>query len=224
MQSYGALVTLTVGAVALIFVRVQNEERAQVRRAIAARMLVRRAQDSDLVAFKQMWSDYCAFFGAESSLGGVVFEKMKKQEEMVIAEVDGRPVGFATFIVIPHTFGDAMYLEDLFVSKGVRNMGLGRVLLSHVADLTKKLGVKRLYWVRFLCFTNHLLPVALICSMRSNMRIAGFSMTRWPGSCLWFAIKWNFKHKLRVFKIKNKHAELPQYLNDTLDILQDVRV
>ena len=153
MQSYGALVTLTVGAVALIFVRVQNEERAQVRRAIAARMLVRRAQDSDLVAFKQMWSDYCAFFGAESSLGGVVFEKMKKQEEMVIAEVDGRPVGFATFIVIPHTFGDAMYLEDLFVSKGVRNMGLGRVLLSHVADLTKKLGVKRLYWVRFLCFT-----------------------------------------------------------------------
>jgi len=68
--------------------------------------------------------------------------------EAVIAEEDGRPIGFALFF---HTFSTflarpGIYLEDLFVLPDQRGRGVGRALLGHLAHLALERGCGRLEW------------------------------------------------------------------------------
>jgi len=68
--------------------------------------------------------------------------------EAVIAEDDGRPIGFALFF---HTFSTflarpGLYLEDLFVLSDQRCRGVGRALLAHLAHLAVERGCGRLEW------------------------------------------------------------------------------
>src|SRR5260370_13396274 len=57
--------------------------------------------------------------------------------EVVLAEDDGRPVGFALFFHNFSTFlgRPGIYLEDLFVVPEHRGGGIGRILLAHLARL-----------------------------------------------------------------------------------------
>jgi GNAT superfamily N-acetyltransferase len=68
--------------------------------------------------------------------------------EDVLAEHDGRAVGFALFFPTFSTFvgRPGIYLEDLYVREEVRGKGVGRQLLSHVARLTIERGWSRLDW------------------------------------------------------------------------------
>jgi len=68
--------------------------------------------------------------------------------EVVIAEVDGTPVGFALFF---HNFSTflglpGIYIEDVYIEPAWRGKGLGQALLSHVARLAKERGCGRLEW------------------------------------------------------------------------------
>jgi GNAT superfamily N-acetyltransferase len=68
--------------------------------------------------------------------------------EAVIAEEDGKPIGFALFF---HTFSTflarpGIYLEDLFVLPDQRGRGVGRALLGHLAHLALERGCGRLEW------------------------------------------------------------------------------
>jgi GNAT superfamily N-acetyltransferase len=68
--------------------------------------------------------------------------------EVAIAEVDGRPVGFALFF---HTFSTflgqpGLYLEDLYVRPEARGRGVGRALLVHLARLAAERGCGRVEW------------------------------------------------------------------------------
>ena len=68
--------------------------------------------------------------------------------ETVIAEENGRPIGFALFF---HTFSTflarpGLYLEDLFVLADHRGRGVGRALLAHLAHLAVERGCGRLEW------------------------------------------------------------------------------
>lgn len=68
--------------------------------------------------------------------------------EAVIAEVDGRPVGFALFF---HNFStwvgrSGIYLEDLYVDPDARGSGAGKALLKHVARLAVTRGCERFEW------------------------------------------------------------------------------
>jgi GNAT superfamily N-acetyltransferase len=68
--------------------------------------------------------------------------------EAVLAEEDGEPIGFALFF---HTFSTflarpGLYLEDLFVLPEHRGRGVGRDLLSHLAQLAVERGCGRLEW------------------------------------------------------------------------------
>jgi GNAT superfamily N-acetyltransferase len=68
--------------------------------------------------------------------------------EAVIAEEDGKPIGFALFF---HTFSTflarpGIYLEDLFVLPDQRGRGVGRALLGHLAHLAVERGCGRLEW------------------------------------------------------------------------------
>jgi GNAT superfamily N-acetyltransferase len=68
--------------------------------------------------------------------------------EVVIAEADGAPVGFALFFHNYSTFlGQAgIYLEDLFVRPEARGKGIGRALLQHLAATALARGCGRLEW------------------------------------------------------------------------------
>jgi len=68
--------------------------------------------------------------------------------EVVLAEDDGRPVGFALFFHNFSTFlgRPGIYLEDLFVIPEHRGHGIGRMLLAHLARLAVERGCRRLEW------------------------------------------------------------------------------
>ncbi|CAN7164633.1 GNAT family N-acetyltransferase [Pseudoxanthomonas sp. LjRoot168] len=68
--------------------------------------------------------------------------------EVVIAEVDGMPAGFALFFHSFSTFlgRPGLYLEDLFVLPPYRGMGLGRRLMVHLAQLAVARGCGRFEW------------------------------------------------------------------------------
>jgi len=72
----------------------------------------------------------------------------KHQAEVIIGELDGRPVAFALFFHNFSTFlGKAnLYLEDLFVDEGCRGLGLGKVMFSCLARIAVERGCERLDW------------------------------------------------------------------------------
>ncbi|MCF6413873.1 GNAT family N-acetyltransferase [Collinsella tanakaei] len=68
--------------------------------------------------------------------------------QVLIAEVDGQPVGFALFF---HNFSTflgrrGLYLEDLYVRPAWRGRGIGRALLARLARIACERGCGRLEW------------------------------------------------------------------------------
>lgn len=71
-----------------------------------------------------------------------------KYIEAILAESDGRAVGFALFFHNYSTFltKPGIYLEDLFVLPEYRRQGFGRVLLTKVAQIAVERNCGRLEW------------------------------------------------------------------------------
>lgn len=72
----------------------------------------------------------------------------RPQAEVVIAEWNGKPAGFALFF---HNFSTflgrrGLYLEDLYVRPEVRGKGIGRALLIHLARIAVERGCGRFEW------------------------------------------------------------------------------
>ena len=68
--------------------------------------------------------------------------------EVVIAELDGEPVGFALFF---HNFSTwtgwrGLYLEDLYVTPAARGQGVGKALLKCLAGIAVERGCTRFEW------------------------------------------------------------------------------
>jgi len=68
--------------------------------------------------------------------------------QVVIAEVDGRPAGFALYFFNYSTFlaQPGLYLEDLFVKPEFRGAGTGKALLLHLAKIANARGCGRMEW------------------------------------------------------------------------------
>ena len=68
--------------------------------------------------------------------------------EVLVAEADGEPAGFALFF---HTFSTflgkrGLYLEDLFVRPAFRGLGLGRHLMAALARIAVRRDCGRFEW------------------------------------------------------------------------------
>ncbi len=65
-----------------------------------------------------------------------------------IAEVDGKPVGFAVWFYSYSTFRGrhGIWLEDLFVAPEARGLGAGKALLGGLARRCRDEGLPRLDW------------------------------------------------------------------------------
>jgi GNAT superfamily N-acetyltransferase len=72
----------------------------------------------------------------------------RRYAEVLIAEHDGDPAGFALFFHNFSTFlgKPGIYLEDLYVKPEFRGAGIGRKLLGHLARLARERGCGRLEW------------------------------------------------------------------------------
>lgn len=68
--------------------------------------------------------------------------------EVIIAESDGEPAGFALFFHNYSTFlaAPGIYLEDLFVKPEARGKGIGKALLARLAQIAKSRNCGRLEW------------------------------------------------------------------------------
>lgn len=68
--------------------------------------------------------------------------------EVLLAELDGAPAGFALFFHNFSTFlgRPGIYLEDLYVRPEHRGQGVGRRLLAELAHLAVTRGCGRLEW------------------------------------------------------------------------------
>ena len=73
---------------------------------------------------------------------------VKKAAKAVIAELQGMPVGFAVYFYNFSTFlgKPGLYLEDLFVAPEMRGRGIGKALLSYLAQEAVEQGLPRMEW------------------------------------------------------------------------------
>ena len=73
----------------------------------------------------------------------------RRHAEVLIAEWDGQPAGFALFFHNYSTFlaRPGIHLEDLFVEPGFRGRGIGRAMLVRLATLAVERRCGRLEWV-----------------------------------------------------------------------------
>ena len=83
----------------------------------------------------------------EATLAAQLFGE-RPAAEVLIAEVDGQPAGFALFF---HNFSTflgqrGLYLEDLFVRPQFRGLGLGKRLMVHLAKLAIERDCGRFEW------------------------------------------------------------------------------
>ena len=68
--------------------------------------------------------------------------------EVVLADMDGNPAGFAIFF---HSFStllgrQGLYLEDLYIKPELRGHGIGKALLSRLAAIAVERGCGRFEW------------------------------------------------------------------------------
>jgi GNAT superfamily N-acetyltransferase len=73
---------------------------------------------------------------------------VRADAEVVIAESDGLVAGYALFFHNYSTFHckRGLYLEDLFVRPPFRGRGIGKLLLSHLANVAVQRGCARFEW------------------------------------------------------------------------------
>ena len=83
----------------------------------------------------------------EESLEKSLFEQ--KAAKVLIGEYKGKPVAFALYFYNFSTFvgKPGLYLEDVYVRKEMRGMGIGTLILSYLAKLAKEEGCERMDWI-----------------------------------------------------------------------------
>jgi GNAT superfamily N-acetyltransferase len=83
----------------------------------------------------------------EAQLAATLFGE-RRHAEVTLADLEGRPAGFALYFHNYSTFlgMPGLYLEDLYVEPAARKHGVGRALLRHLAQLALERGCGRLEW------------------------------------------------------------------------------
>jgi GNAT superfamily N-acetyltransferase len=129
-------------------------EAGEARRPPAGPVSIRAAVPADLGlihAFILALADYERLShevrANREALGRYLFGE-RPVAEVLIAEVEEEPVGFALFFHNFSTFEGrpGLYLEDLFVAPAARGKGAGRALLSRLANIALERGCARMEW------------------------------------------------------------------------------
>jgi GNAT superfamily N-acetyltransferase len=118
-----------------------------------SRIEVRAAAADDEAVWRELWAGYCAFYESDvpDDVTTATWRRLLdsgEPMEALIAEQDGRIVGFANYVLHRKTWSaaDACYLEDLFVSHTARGSGAGRALIEALLDRARSRGWDNVYW------------------------------------------------------------------------------
>jgi GNAT superfamily N-acetyltransferase len=115
---------------------------------------VRPIRDSDRDAWLSLWHGYNAFYRNEPAeeVTRETFRRLCEGADgffgLVAEDDDGGLVGLTHAVFHPATWttGTYCYLEDLFVSRGGRGSGAGRLLIEGVYAEADRRGADRVYW------------------------------------------------------------------------------
>ena len=121
-----------------------TESRIEIRAATPADVALIFVLIKELAEYERLSQEVVA---TEAQIRATLFGE-RPVSEVVIASLDGTPVGFALFFPNYSTFlgRPGLYLEDLFVRSEARGAGIGRMLLEYLARLAVERGWGRLEW------------------------------------------------------------------------------
>ena len=117
-------------------------------------LAIRALLPNDEPTWRHLWRAYCDFY--EAKVPDAVTQRTWKRildpdtaVMCIVAELDGRVVGFAHCVVHENTWETqpVCYLEDLFVDPQARGRGVGRALLDWLRNAMRAEGWARLYWM-----------------------------------------------------------------------------
>jgi len=115
---------------------------------------IRFAKEEDvpiILAFTKELAEYEKLLNEVVATEELLYEWIfkKHKAEVLIAEYEKEPIGFALFFHNFSTFlGRAgIYLEDLYITPAMRGRGFGKMMLVQLAKLTIQRGAGRLEWV-----------------------------------------------------------------------------
>lgn len=115
---------------------------------------IRACAPADEPAWRDLWQAYCDFYGVQ--LADEVTQRTWKRildpdsaVMCLVAEIDGRVVGFAHCVVHENTWETqpVCYLEDLFVAPEARGQGVATALIEWLRNAMRAEGWARLYWM-----------------------------------------------------------------------------
>jgi GNAT superfamily N-acetyltransferase len=117
---------------------------------------VRDAEAADHPEWHRMWLANCAHYNVAipAAEDRELWRRIMDPDHAVSALVcddssgNGRLLGFAHYILRPHTFSSRMvcYLEDLWVEPPARGSGLGRKVIETLIARGAERGWRRIYW------------------------------------------------------------------------------
>lgn len=117
-------------------------------------LVIREAVESDIAlifSFIRKLAEYekllASVVATEQSLHATLFGE-RRYAEVLIADWESHPVGFALFYHTYSTFRGrpGIWLEDLFVEPPYRNRGIGKALLIRLAKLALERDCARVEW------------------------------------------------------------------------------
>lgn len=121
---------------------------------MASEFILRSARPDDVPAIFELISGLAEYEKLSHQVTGSI-ELLKEHlfgthpyAEVILAESDGKAVGFALFFHNYSTFltKPGIYLEDIFVQPEYRRRGIGKALIIQVAQLAVQRGCGRFEW------------------------------------------------------------------------------
>src|SRR5438270_12702511 len=115
---------------------------------------IREANESDVGLILQFIRDLAEYeklahlvVATKDDLRATLFGN-SRYAEVIIAEEDGTPAGFALYFHNYSTFlaQPGIYLEDLFVKPEYRGRGYGKALLARLAQIARERNCGRVEW------------------------------------------------------------------------------
>jgi GNAT superfamily N-acetyltransferase len=118
-------------------------------------LTIRPLRQTDEAEWRRLWAGYLAFY--ETTLPETVYattfarllDPARPQQNALVAELDGRPVGLVHYIFHAHNWRqeDVCYLQDLYVDPDTRGTGAGRALIEAVYAAADANGTPAVYWL-----------------------------------------------------------------------------
>ena len=114
---------------------------------------IRKATKKDSVHIHRLITELAVYEKLENEVKATIEDLEmsifdKGQANVIMAEWDGKVVGYALYFYSYSTFlaKAGIYLEDLYVEQKHRGKGIGKTLLTELAKITVENGFGRLEW------------------------------------------------------------------------------